>query len=175
MKDKIWAKTILTAYRYLERLADSIDAMIETKGLGSMNISGASYSCNNIIDLSEKLIELSERKIKLINLKVLTEKVLLKCGRSSATILISKYIDGKTNAEIAENNKLSLRTYFRRLNDAEEKFECVLSAYGFNEQWLQHYLSSEKWLIEIKNRLQVLRLNQEFEVEGRYINKLALS
>lgn len=175
MKDHIWVKTILTAYRYLERLAGSIDKMIEARGLGSMNISGASYSFNNIINLSEKLIELSQRKVKLINLKVVTEKTLVRCGKTAAKLLIFKYIDGKTNSEVANLLGLSLRTFYRRLSDAEEKFEGVLTLSGFNEEWLNFYLSSERWLIEIKNRLQDLRSGQEFEVEGRYLNKLAIS
>ena len=170
----IWAKTILTSYRYLERIADAIDSMIEKRGLYARVVSGASYSYNNIYNLADKMIELSQRKVKLINLKVLTEGCLEKCGESFAKLLISKYIDKKKNAEIAEFYGLSLRTYFRRLGDAEERFEQVLALNGFDEEKLDKYLSSERWIMEVKNRINLLQGGQEFEVEERYLNKLAV-
>lgn len=175
MTDHIWAKTILTSYRYLERLADAIDSMIENRGLNSMFVSESNYAYNNIYNLADKLIDLSERKIKLINLKVLTEDCLKKCGNSFAKLLISKYIDGKKNLEIAKLHNLSLRTFFRRLSDAEKRFEEVLAMKGFDKNKLESYLNSEKWIIEIKERLEFLHSGQEFEVETRYLNKLAVS
>lgn len=175
MENHIWAKTILTSYRYLERLADAIDSMIENRGLNSRVVNESNYALNNIYYLADKLIELGERKIKLINLKVLTEDCLKKCGDNFAKILIAKYIDQKTNGEAAKLLNLAQRTYFRRLNDAEKKFEAVMALKGFDTNRLEKYLSSEKWIMEIKDRLDVLHSGQEFEVETRYLNKLAVS
>ena len=171
----IWAKTILTSYRYLERLADAIDSMVESRGLYSRVMSGVSYSTNNIYNLADKLIELSERKVKLINIKVLTEKTLEKCGENSAKLLISRYIDEKKNAEIAEFYQLSLRTYFRRLSDAERRFEEVMAINGFGDEKLEKYLSGERWIMEIKNRIECMGSGQDFDVEERYLDKLAVS
>ena len=98
-----------------------------------------------------------------------------KCGNSFAKLLISKYIDGKKNLEIAKLHNLSLRTFFRRLSDAEKRFEGVLAMKGFDKNKLESYLNSEKWIIEIKERLEFLHSGQEFEVETRYLNKLAVS
>ena len=175
MTNNIWAKTILTSYRYLERLADAIDSMIESRGLYARVMSGVNYSTNNIYNLAEKLIDLGERKVKLINLKVLTEKVLEKCGESFANLLIAKYIDEKKNAEIAEFYELSLRTFFRRLSDAEKRFEEVLCRSGFNRQKIENYLKDEKWIWEVKSRIEGTRSGQEVEVEERYLDKLAVS
>lgn len=171
----VWARTILTAYRYLERLSDAIDTMIENRGINSMNLSGASYSCNNIFNLAEKIIELSQRKVKLINLKILTEDVLEKCGEKHGKLLILKYIDKMKNVDIAKVCDLSLRTYFRRLESAEQRFEEVLSLLGYDEKRLEEYLSGERWILEIKNRIEILKTNQDFIVESRYLDKLAVS
>ena len=35
--DCVWAKTLLSVYRYLERIAGAIDKIIEKTGLGSAN------------------------------------------------------------------------------------------------------------------------------------------
>ena len=71
MNTNIWAKTILSSYRYLERIAGAIDKMVESSGINSRDMSGVAFSNNNILSLAEKMIDLSERKVKLINLKVL--------------------------------------------------------------------------------------------------------
>lgn len=174
MSKNIWAKTILSTYRYLQRIAGAIDKMIEDRGLYSRDMSGASFSTNNILSLSEKLIELSERKIKLINLKLLTEKSLEFCGESSASLLIAKYIDGKKNMDIIEEKGLSYRTFFRRLDDAESKFEIALAHNGFTKEKIETYLSSELWIMEVKNRISALRVNQDLDVSERQLDRLAV-
>lgn len=175
MNTNIWAKTILSSYRYLERIAGAIDKMVESSGIHSRDMSGVAFSNNNILSLAEKMIDLSERKVKLINLKVLTENTLEMCGESFANILISKYLDGKRNADISQENNLSLRTYFRRLNDAEERFEQVLARKGFTYEKLDEYLKNEKWIMEVKNRLSLLRGGQELELSQTKLDRLAVS
>ncbi len=174
MKTYGWAKTLLTAYRYLERIADALDSMIESRGLLSRNVSGINYSINNIFTLSEKIINLSERKVKLINLKVLTEKCLKKCGDKTACLLIEKYIDGRKNDDIAKRNDIAYRTLFRRLSLGEQKFQSVLDSMGFTEEKLDEYLSCEKWILEIKKRQETLRKGETFEFSSFNIDRLAV-
>ncbi len=175
MKTNVWAKTILTSYRYLDRIANVLDEMIERKGLNSYNVSGINYSNNNIFTLAEKLIDLSERKVTLINLKVLTEKALAKCGEKSAVLLIEKYIDCRKNEDIAERNSLSYRTFFRRLTLAEEKFESVLENLGFSDEDLEIFLEKEAWIGEIKRRQSGLRKGENFVFEKPALDRLAVS
>ena len=175
MNKSIWAKTILTSYRYLERIADVIDLMVENSGLNSMDISGVNFSYNNILSLSEKMINLSERKVKLINLKILTEQTLEKCGELFSEILILRYIEGKSNVEIIEKTGLAYRTYFRRLADAEHRFEEVLRGRGFNYEKIEDYLASENWILGIKNRIESLKKNEDFQISYRQLDRLAAS
>ena len=170
----IWAKTILTSYRYLERIADAIDEMVEKRGLYARVENSFSSSCDNVYNLYDKIIELSERKVKLINLKVLTENALERCGESFAAILIAKYIDQKKNADIANAYGYPLRTYFRRLEDAQNRFEEVLALNGFGEDRLDDYLKNERWILEIKNRISS-KTGDEIDVEQRYLDKLAIT
>ena len=175
MNKSIWAKTILTSYRYLERIADVIDIMVENSGLNSRDISGVNFSYNNILSLSEKMINLSERKVKLINLKILTEQVLEKCGEGFSELLILKYIEGNSNLEIIEKTGLAYRTYFRRIAEAESRFEGVLRNKGFNYEKIEDYLASENWIFGIKNRIENLKRNEEFQISYRQLDRLAVS
>lgn len=174
MKSNIWAKTLLTTYRYFERMAGAIDKMVDTRAMNSMCMSGADYSTNNVLSLSEKIIELSERKVKIINLKILVENSLDRCGDSFARILIGKYIDGAKNIELCEKFGLPYRTYFRRLSDAERRFESAMSTLGFNSEKLESYLSSEKWILFAKDKILASQTD-EVEFKESSLDRLAAS
>lgn len=175
MQKNIWAKTILTSYRFLEKVADSIDRLVETKALNSFYMSGQNFSKNNVYVITESLINLSERKKKLINIKLLTEKALQNCQKDYAQILIERYIDGDKAKEISLRHELSMRTYFRRLNSAETQFLCLLSQYGFNENYLQNYLLTEKWILDIYSKFATITREEVFQINELRLRKLALS
>ena len=87
-------KTILTSYRFLEKVSDAIDRLVETRALNSFYMGGNNFSQNNVFVVSESLINLTERKKKLINLKVVCDQSLRSCKEELAQILIERYIDG---------------------------------------------------------------------------------
>ena len=73
---KLWSKAILSSYNYLERLCNSIDKLVENMAVNSYFSTNLKYGANSVEDLSKKIINLSNRKIDYINLKVLTEQAL---------------------------------------------------------------------------------------------------
>lgn len=141
-----WTKTILTVYRYLERVANAIDKLVDRQALNSYY---SSCGKSGILDIANEIIELSERKVKLINLKVLTENALENIDELYAQLLIEKYIDSDKCEMIAERHNLPLRTYFRRSEEAEDKFSSFLSKKGFNNEKLYDYLGKETWIMEV--------------------------
>ena len=100
-EEMVWSKTILTVYRYLERVSNAIDKIVRRSGLSSGNIYGQNYLRNNVLSISQKMIDLSERKVTLINLKVLTDEIFTKMKKEDACLLIERYIDGKKVKDIA--------------------------------------------------------------------------
>lgn len=174
MVKNIWAKTILKSYRYLERIADAIDRMVENRGMFSMSMNSNNYYYNNIMSVANKIIELSERKIKLINLKILTERALTKCGREPANLLISKYINGKNNEEIMLKYNFPPRTFFRKIEKAEAKFERALDCMGYNYENLEKYLGGEEWLLSLKNKYEQTNGLKEISVPEVTMERLAV-
>lgn len=170
MTNYIWTKTILSAYNYLEKISDAIDNIVEKRAINSYHMSSVNFSINNTMAVADKLIELGDRKVRLINLKILCEKALEKCQPKHASILIEKYVDGGKAQEIAERYNLSLRTYFRRLNMAENEFSCNLSMMGYDDKKISQYLSTEKWIEEIYRRYS----SQGQEIEIKNIERMAL-
>ena len=160
MKKKfIWAKTLITIYRYLVPIAGAIDKIVLSKGLhcGRFNM----YDANDAYDSMQKIIDFSERKITMINLKILTESILLKIKREDARILISKYIDGVKFKDLAEKYEISLRTTFRRIDRGLQDFERLLTARGYDDEKIRTIVKDEKWILSVY---------KEFEKEAEEIS-----
>lgn len=154
MKNNVWAKTILSVYKYLDRVVGAIDKLVREEAFNSFYYSGVNQYKNGTIDVANRIIEMSERKVRLVNLKVLADKALQECNRGSAQILIQKYMDGESSQEIAQRHNLNIRTYFRHLINAEENFAALLAKEGFDDKKLCSYLAGERWIMEVYDNLK---------------------
>ena len=75
--------------------------------------------------------------------------------------MIYRYLDGDRSEDIAKRLALSERTYFRRLNQAEDQFLHNFIVKGFTENKLKEYLKDEKWIMEVFNKFNEQK--KEFE------------
>lgn len=154
MQNHIWARTLLTSYRFLERITGAIDKIIEKKALASSWATTASSMANSTLELADKIIELSERKVKLINLKLLVEGALKKINKKDAQILIARYFDKSAPEEIMQQLSLSRRSLFRHIQDGESAFESACATLGYPASKLEKYLASEDWIKQIMLNLR---------------------
>lgn len=148
MQNNIWAKTILSSYRHLERLAGAIDIAIEKKALKAPT--GFESMADSTLKLADDIIELSERKIKYINLKVLTEKALKNLPPIEANMLIKRYIDRQSPEKIITIFNFARRTYFRKIAEAESAFIGQCALLGYSTKKLEEDYSQELWMMELK-------------------------
>ena len=149
MENTKWSKTILTVYRYLKRMTFAFDRMIKSKAYNSFYTTSENFAFNNIFDISNSILDLSERKVTLINLKILTERVLKSIDRDLAKILIFKYVDNKKCEEISSMLGCTTRTYFRKINLAHKSFYKALTRLGYDEEKLEQMLKNEKWILNV--------------------------
>lgn len=173
MKNYIWAKTTLTVYRYIDRICDSIDKMVETKAMSSFYVYSSNFAESSVINIADKLIALGERKKTLINLKVLVCDSLKKCNRLNAQILIEKYIDGDKSNEIAERHGLAQRSYFRKLTSAEGDFLQQMEKLGYNEEKLSTFLKGERWICEVYSRFSKDGGENGLQINENKLDRLA--
>ncbi len=154
MKTNEWAKTILYVYKYLDRVTEGIDKLVCQNALNSFYARGDKQSENGVMAVADRLIKLSARKVRLINLKVLADNSLKAIDRQNAQLLIEKYIDNDESEVIALRHKLHIRTYFRRLGQAEISFCQAMARQGFDDKRLFSYLSQEKWILEVYDKFK---------------------
>lgn len=150
MSNNSWSKTALDAYRYLPRVCYAYDRIIKTRAYNSAYY-GEVSTFNSVEKVVDFILEMSERKKNLINLKIAIEKTLKEMEKKNAKILIMRFIDGMKFCDLAEQFKVSMRTLFRRLNIALESFSNLIQKYGFGEKEMKKKFESENWIIGIFN------------------------
>lgn len=156
MNLKVWARTLMTIQKYLERICDSIDACIEKKATASMYVSTKNIFQNDSLSVSNWMIEMGERKVNLINLNVICLNALRSIDKTQAKILALKYFDRMQSADIASLLGLSERTYFRKLNAAYDSLECWLMRNGYDCEYFATKLQNEGWITEVYYETQRL-------------------
>ena len=154
MKTNEWAKTLLYVYKYLDRVAEGIDKLVCQNALNSFYTRGEKMGSNGVVATANRIIDLSARKTRLINVKVLTNKALKNLDKQYAQILIERYMDNDESEVIAQRHNLNIRTYFRKLYQAEISFCQFFARNGFGEDKLKEYLSCEKWILEIYEKFK---------------------
>lgn len=172
MKENCWSKTLLGVYNYLETIAGAMDKIILKSALNSFNFSKLNYEKNNVLNISNRLIDLSERKITLINLKLVIEEGLKNIPQKDALLLVAKYINRMKIQEISEKYSISTRSIFRKLTDAEAKFLYALSTKGFTSHKLKEMLKNEHWIMNYYNEL-TMKNNSDFSLSMRAIERVA--
>lgn len=159
---KTWSKTILSVYKYLEALSNSIDDLVYKKSINSAFYSNGRY--NTCYDCANRIMQLTERKVNLINLKVIVDDTLNMMPLHQRQILALSYIDNAKNEDIAELMHISIRTFFRKKNEALQCFAKNLLLQGFNVEKLEMMFGGEYWLKNLYNRNQQLEDSKEFRI-----------
>lgn len=168
----VWTRTMLTVYRYLERICGAIDKMVMKRALNCADITGNNYFQNNVYSVTQRLIDLSDRKVTLINLKVLIEDTLKGISEKDAKILIAKYVDGRKTKELAELFGVSLRTFFRMLKNAEISFCSRLKVEGWTDLKIGYMLKNESWINNVHNQF-CTKCCENVVISASYLAKVA--
>lgn len=168
MEQKIWSKTLLTCYGCLEKIADAIDHLVYLNGINSGCFKSDAFNCAN------KIIELTERKKLLINLKIITEDVLANLQPQYAKILVLKYFDRVKTEECAKIVCLSKRTFFRKLNNAIDSFCCKLNNMGYTSEKLAILTKSEKWIADLFSSLYQQEINKSLKQKNDVVDEMSL-
>ena len=144
---RVFAKTILTAYSSLELVSNQIDVLVRRRV--SAGYCAGDCSCIGAQRQIEEIITLMNKKANLINLKLLADEVLSSMDGASKNILTDRYIKKIKWQQSMEQTGLSKRTFFRRLERAQESFAKSCFARGYNQTWLEENYFDQSWIKEI--------------------------
>ena len=173
MNTKNWCKSFLSIYNIIPSLIKSIDKLVYLKSINSSNFYS---SCNeDTYSQVDKIAELTQRKVNLINLKVLADETLLELEKEKRKLLILRFIDNLECKKSIELSGLPRRSYFRALNKAIGEFEKILVRKIGQNLVVKKSLSKEDFFEEIFDKINVFEKKVEFNErynKERYSNDL---
>lgn len=164
---KIWGKTIMTIQRYLTRVTNAIDSLISKRALASGFVNTRNLTKQNAYSVTKDIIDLSQRKINLINLNIICVNALKGIDALSSKILILKFIDGLHSSEIASLLGISDRTFFRKLNCAYSELEKWFINNHITNKFFENKCKDEGWIMEVFFRCKEENKKKKFSLDDK--------
>lgn len=139
-------KTLISAYKYIERTCEAVDKFIFNHAISY----GPDPAIHSTFDVLNNIVELMDRKIKLINLKLIIDEAIKSLPAIDKQVLILKMRFRASIKNIRDILKLpSERTTFRRIDNALENFVTQLNKNNKCDE-VELMLKNEGWIANIK-------------------------
>ena len=149
MERLILGKTLLESYKNLQRIINSIDRLVVESSAHSYSLSQVG---DNTLEKMQAVIDLIERKKRLLGLKMMVEEGLRKCSPLEAKILVRYYFDRVSTFTLAEELGMIRRNVHRKLNTSVVVFVQKLAISGYDRSMLTGLISNEDWIVGIYNK-----------------------
>lgn len=144
MEMKNWSRAMLSMYRYFEPLTIALDKIVISKS------SNTYYSRSSDIMLDfDDILELTERKILYINLKLLIDETLLSLDHKFSKILILKYFENYKTDSLCETLDCIPRTLFRQINVAIREFGKVFQKHLEKNPNITKQMTNDGWICSV--------------------------
>lgn len=141
---KLWAKTLLLAYPYLEKVAFLADRQLMSKAAGSWRAYGDAF------DVCKGVIDTIYIKDSYINAKLVTLAAWRMLNAKFAKVIELRYFKKMKIAAVAEKMRMSSRGVEKMLPAAEQAFAEALLKCGKNEERLEELFGASPFLLGVK-------------------------
>ena len=141
---KLWAKTLLLAYPYLEKVAFLADRQLMSKAAGSWRAYGDAF------DVCKGVIDTIYIKDSYINAKLVTLAAWRMLNAKFAKVIELRYFKKMKIAAVAERMRMSSRGVEKMLPAAEQAFAEALLKCGKNEEKLEELFGASPFLLGVK-------------------------
>ena len=141
---KLWAKTLLLAYPYLEKVAFLADRQLMSKAAGSWRAYGDAF------DVCKGVIDTIYIKDSYINAKLVTLAAWRMLNAKFAKVIELRYFMKMKIAAVAERMRMSSRGVEKMLPAAEQAFAEALLKCGKNEERLEELFGASPLLLGVK-------------------------
>ena len=141
---KLWAKTLLLAYPYLEKVAFLADRQLMSKAAGSWRAYGDAF------DVCKGVIDTIYIKDSYINAKLVTLAAWRMLNAKFAKVIELRYFKKIKIAAVAEKMRMSSRGVEKMLPAAEQAFAEALLKCGKNEERLKELFGASPFLLGVK-------------------------
>lgn len=152
-KIKLWIKTLLSVHSNLPEIIKSVDKIIEINASSMSFITDIYNTEKSTYAQVEKVIDLTERKNKLLNLFLMSKNLLSSIDEDERLFLKRKYIFGWTAEELSQEYQVSIRTVFRKTEKIIEEIFEKAKKKSWSLNFINLQVKDELWLIEKFKRI----------------------
>lgn len=169
---KYWSKSTLSIYKYLSTMSNSIDKIIIDNSKNSNSVmlqKSQTTHCQ-----ATKILDLIDRKRKIVNLKVIVDDVVSRLNKTDRRIITLVFFDGVKSEVASQLMGISLRTFFRRKVKALQQFALILEAIGYDEEFFEQEYFNEKWFMSVYDNCVTREANADEQL-NKYLVKCMFS
>ena len=168
-KIKLWIKTLLSVHSNLPEIIKSVDKIIEINASSMSFITDIYNTEKSTYAQVEKVIDLTERKNKLLNLFLMSKNLLSSIDEDDSLFLKRKYIFGWTAEELSQEYQVSIRTVFRKTEKIIEEIFEKAKKKSWSLNFINLQVKDELWLIEKFKRIAKDNMPNSFNQSANQI------
>lgn len=142
-------KVLISAYRLIERNCDLINEFVYKHAINF----GPSPEYCSTYDVTNKIINLIERKNRLVNLKLIIDELVSQLNPNDKAIILAKMrfdLSIKSMSQVLQMP--SMRTTFRRIQTALEHLTIHANNSPYKEK-LEYLLDNEHWISSMRREV----------------------
>ena len=147
-KMKLWIKTLLSVQGSLPEIIKSVDKIIEINASSLSFVTDIYNTEKSTYAQVEKVIDLTERKNKLLNLYLISKNFLSSVNEEERLFLKRKFVFNWTAEDLANEYDVSVRTIFRKTEKLIENIHEKLKRKNWSLKFLNIQVKNESWLLE---------------------------
>ena len=170
---KYWSKTALRIYRYLSTMSSTLDRLVVDLSKGSNSAIAPKY--HSTYYQANRIIELMERKRKVVNLKVAVEASVARLDKVSRKIITLVFFDGIRSEAISQLMNMSIRTFFRRKLYAVRELIKIMETLGYDADFFENEYFSEKWFMSVYDECVSKGCNNDDETPDKFLVKRVIN
>ena len=152
VKISAWIRALFVVYPSLPNIISVIDNIVLQRASSIVPCSGIYSGASSTISEIEKVIDMSDRKMKLLNIVALIREILSSLGSDDYAIVDMKFFRRMKTSTIAERLQLEERSVFRRINKAIERSVKFCNENFYDSRFFETEVKGESWIREIYNK-----------------------
>lgn len=147
-KFKFWIRTLLSSFSTIPEIIKTLDKIIEMQATTTSFVTDVFSKEKTTFNQVEKIIDLSERKTKLLNIHLMTKSILKSLPETDADLIEKRFCFNWTAEDLAEEFNISTRTVFRKIDKTIESVTFNLKKKNWSLNFLESQIKNEEWLKE---------------------------
>jgi len=152
MTNFLWARTLLTAFRYVPKVVNEVDNIVTEQALKSSGFNCSGFARSSTLTQVNKIIELTDLKGRAIFIKTYVEKIMSKLSVIKQNLLSQIFFKNKKITEVVQCGQFSPRTNYRRIQEALEEFEENMNISDYKISDFERNFK-DNWIIKIQEML----------------------